>query len=156
MRGERDARGLIDLSAMWMGRQVGAVGFNQDPVGRNPSRDLAKRIERLVGESDHAGEGDVESQVEKRLGAFPVAGEGVQHSLDGTIQGAKLGDDVDPERYAQVRDFLAIQHREAIWWRDACLAYFVQFSRRPFPDGYKPKYPLSYYEKMPYGASPKP
>jgi alpha-glucuronidase len=69
---------------------------------------------------------------------------------------AKLGDDVDPERYAQVRDFLAIQHREAIWWRDACLAYFVQFSRRPFPDGYEPKYPLSYYEKMPYGASPKP
>ena len=68
----------------------------------------------------------------------------------------KLADDVDPERYAQVRDFLSIQHREAIWWRDACLAYFAQFSKRPFPDGYKPKYPLGTYEKMPFGASPKP
>jgi alpha-glucuronidase len=69
---------------------------------------------------------------------------------------AGLADDVDPERFAQVRDFLAIQHREAIWWRDACLAYFEQFSKRAFPDGYKPKYPLGYYKKMPFGASPKP
>jgi len=63
---------------------------------------------------------------------------------------------VDAERFNKTADFLAIQHREAIWWRDACLAYFQQFSKRPFPDGYAPKYPLAYYEKMPMFASPAP
>jgi alpha-glucuronidase len=63
---------------------------------------------------------------------------------------------VDAERFQKTADFLAIQHREAIWWRDACLAYFQQFSKRPFPDGYAPKYPLEYYERMPMFASPAP
>jgi alpha-glucuronidase len=63
---------------------------------------------------------------------------------------------VDAERFDKTAAFLAIQHREAIWWRDACLAYFAQFSKRPFPAGYAPKYPLAAYEAMPMFASPKP
>jgi len=63
---------------------------------------------------------------------------------------------VDSERFDKTTAFLAIQHREAIWWRDACLAYFAQFSRRPFPSGYAPKYPLEYYENIPIFASPAP
>jgi alpha-glucuronidase len=63
---------------------------------------------------------------------------------------------VDAERFEKTASFLAIQHREAIWWRDACLAYFQQFSKRPFPAGYAPKYPLEYYQKMPMFASPQP
>jgi alpha-glucuronidase len=63
---------------------------------------------------------------------------------------------VDPERFTKTADFLAIQHREAIWWRDACLAYFQTFSQRPFPGGYHPKYPLAVYEQMPPYASPAP
>jgi alpha-glucuronidase len=63
---------------------------------------------------------------------------------------------VDAERFDKTASFLAIQHREAIWWRDACLSYFQQFSKRPFPAGYAPKYPLAYYEKVPMFASPQP
>ena len=63
---------------------------------------------------------------------------------------------VDAERFQKTADFLAIQHREAIWWRDACLAYFQTFSKRPFPSGYAPKYPLDYYKTMPMFASPAP
>jgi alpha-glucuronidase len=63
---------------------------------------------------------------------------------------------IDAERFQKTADFLAIQHREATWWRDACLAYFQTFSKRPFPDGYAPKYPLEYYERMPMFASPAP
>lgn len=63
---------------------------------------------------------------------------------------------VDAERFSQVASFLAIQHREAIWWRDACLAYFAQFSGQPFPPGYAPKYPLETYKAMPMFASPPP
>ena len=69
---------------------------------------------------------------------------------------AALKSHVDAQRFEQVTAYLAIQHREAVWWRDACLAYFAQFSGQPFPPDYKPKYPLSYYQAMPMFASPPP
>jgi alpha-glucuronidase len=49
-----------------------------------------------------------------------------------------LEGEVDLARYDQVRAFLAIQAKEARWWRDACLLYFQTFSRRPIPEGYEP------------------
>jgi alpha-glucuronidase len=53
---------------------------------------------------------------------------------------------VDPERFEQVRAFLAIQEKEARWWRDACLLYFQTLSRRPFPEGHEPpEHPLEHY-----------
>ena len=42
---------------------------------------------------------------------------------------------IDPERHADVASKLAIQERDAVWWRDACLSYFQTFSRRPLPPG---------------------
>ena len=35
----------------------------------------------------------------------------------------------------EVAKKLAIQERDAIWWRDACLLYFQTFSKRPLPAG---------------------
>ncbi|MCD7713366.1 MAG: alpha-glucuronidase [Prevotella sp.] len=35
----------------------------------------------------------------------------------------------------EVRTMLITQVRDAVWWKDACLLYFQQFSRLPFPDG---------------------
>ena len=60
---------------------------------------------------------------------------------------------VDAGRFAQVSAFLAIQEQEAQWWRDACIAYFQTFSKRPLPVGFAPpKHPLEYYQglKFPY------
>ncbi len=45
---------------------------------------------------------------------------------------------VDAERFAQVSAFLAIQEKEAQWWRDASIAYFQSLSHRPLPAGYAP------------------
>lgn len=45
---------------------------------------------------------------------------------------------VDAERFAQVSTFLAIQEKEARWWRDACIAYFQTFSKRSLPAGFAP------------------
>jgi alpha-glucuronidase len=42
---------------------------------------------------------------------------------------------VDRARFTHVRALLAIQEKEARWWRDACLLYFQTFSRLPLPDG---------------------
>jgi len=60
---------------------------------------------------------------------------------------------VDAERFAQVAAYLAIQEKEAQWWRDACIAYFQSLSKRPLPAGVPPPaHPLEYYQsqKFPY------
>jgi alpha-glucuronidase len=62
---------------------------------------------------------------------------------------------VDPERFAEVSAFLAIQEQEARWWRDACLAYFQSISKRPLPPGVPPpKYTLAEYESICYPYVP--
>ena len=57
-----------------------------------------------------------------------------------------LGGAVDPERHDAVAKKLALQERDAAWWRDACLLYFQTFSRRPLPPGVEqPQRPLQEY-----------
>ncbi len=66
-----------------------------------------------------------------------------------------LASDIDPERHAQVAAFLAIQEKEAQWWRDASIAYFQTFSQRPLPEGYAPPaHPLEYYESLEFPYAP--
>ena len=51
--------------------------------------------------------------------------------------------------------FLAIQEREAQWWRDACIAYFQSLSKRPLPAGYAPPpHPLAYYQAIDFPYAP--
>lgn len=45
---------------------------------------------------------------------------------------------VDAERFADVKERLRMQERDAAWWRDACVLYFQTFSRRPIPAGLTP------------------
>jgi len=60
-----------------------------------------------------------------------------------------LGGFVDQERFAQVAAFLAIQEREAQWWRDASIAYFQSLSHLPLPPGFAPPpRSLEYYESL--------
>lgn len=60
---------------------------------------------------------------------------------------AGLEGKVDARRWAEVRDFLAIQRQEAQWWRDASIAYWQSLSKRPLRAGHAaPPQPLSYYE----------
>jgi alpha-glucuronidase len=62
---------------------------------------------------------------------------------------------IDAERYEQVRAFLAIQEKEARWWRDASVLHFQTFSRRPIPDGYeRPEHTLDEYEAIEHPYAP--
>jgi alpha-glucuronidase len=47
----------------------------------------------------------------------------------------KLANAIDPQRHAAIAKKLAIQERDAVWWRDACLLYFQTFAKRPLPSG---------------------
>ena len=53
-------------------------------------------------------------------------------------QWATLAHAIDHERHAAIDQKLAIQERDAVWWRDASLLYFQTFSRRPLPEGIEP------------------
>lgn len=56
---------------------------------------------------------------------------------------------IDARRWAEVRDFLAIQRQEAQWWRDASIAYWQSVSHRPLPAGHlPPPHPLGYYQAI--------
>ena len=62
---------------------------------------------------------------------------------------------VDPERHKEVAAFLAIQEKEAKWWRDASIAYFQSISGRPLPAGYAPPaHGLEYYKSLRFPHAP--
>jgi len=68
---------------------------------------------------------------------------------------AGLAPYVDAERHAQVAAFLGIQEKEARWWRDASIAYFQTFSKRPLPAGYAPpEHSLDYYKSLSFPYAP--
>ncbi|WP_369977863.1 alpha-glucuronidase family glycosyl hydrolase [Xanthomonas bundabergensis] len=68
---------------------------------------------------------------------------------------AGLAPYVDAPRYRQVADFLAIQQREAQWWRDASIAYWQQVSGRALPPGTAPPpHPLAYYQSLSFPYAP--
>ncbi len=64
-------------------------------------------------------------------------------------------DKVNPTVFHEVSDLLAVQHEEALMWRDACVLYFQQFSGLPIPEGLEhPKHPLAYYENLQFHFVP--
>jgi alpha-glucuronidase len=68
---------------------------------------------------------------------------GLQRQWD-SLQGT-----MDPERFLHVKALLARQEREARGWRDGCLLYFQQFSKRPLPRGVEaPEHSLDFYESL--------
>ncbi|PLR20299.1 alpha-glucuronidase [Caulobacter zeae] len=68
---------------------------------------------------------------------------------------ADLSPYVDAERHGEVATYLAIQRREAQWWRDASIAYFQSINGLPLPKGEAPP-PLSLeaYEAMAFPYAP--
>ncbi|RZK87480.1 MAG: alpha-glucuronidase, partial [Pedobacter sp.] len=62
---------------------------------------------------------------------------------------------IDPAIHKQVKQLLAIQYDEAIWWRNACVLYFQSKSGLPIPSGLpKPAHDLAYYEKLEFKFVP--
>lgn len=62
---------------------------------------------------------------------------------------------IDPAIHKQVKQLLAIQYHEAIWWRNACVLYFQSKSGLPIPSGLpKPAHDLAYYEKLEFKFVP--
>lgn len=68
---------------------------------------------------------------------------------------ARLEQFVDPQRFAAISKKLDIQLREAQWWRDACIAYFMHQSGKELPEGVTPPpESLEYYQSLQFPFAP--
>jgi alpha-glucuronidase len=62
---------------------------------------------------------------------------------------------VDPERFAKRSRLLDVQLKEARWWRDACIAYFMHQSGKELPRGVRPPAEsLEYYQSLQFPYAP--
>ncbi len=62
---------------------------------------------------------------------------------------------VDSQRFNDIKMLLNIQDKEAKWWRDACLLYFQQFSKKELPEGVeKPTQTLEYFKSLEFPFAP--
>jgi alpha-glucuronidase len=62
---------------------------------------------------------------------------------------------VDKQRFNQVKMLLAVQEKEAVWWRNSCLLYFQTFSKMPIASSYeKPDHTLEYYKDLSFPLAP--
>ena len=60
-----------------------------------------------------------------------------------------LAGSIDQERHQHVQALLRRQESDACTWRDACLLYFQQYSKRPLPAGVEPpEHDLNYYKAI--------
>lgn len=80
---------------------------------------------------------------------------GVATVTDMRRQWATLKLRVDGERWSKTDAFLAIQEREALWWRDASLAYWMSINGLPLPNGAAPpQHDLDYYKRKTFPFAP--
>ena len=62
---------------------------------------------------------------------------------------------VDAERWEHTSSFLAVQAREAQWWRDASIAYCRSINHLPLPAGAaEPAQSLEWYEAQHFPFAP--
>ncbi len=81
---------------------------------------------------------------------------GVEGVRDMQREWSKLRSKIDEENFKHVQAMLAIQEKEAVWWRNACVLYFQTFSRRPIPAGLEePQQTLQYYQDLSFPFAPK-
>ncbi len=80
---------------------------------------------------------------------------GVVAAADLHQRWTRLRGDIDPLRYAETESRLAVQLREAQWWRDACVAYFQSVSGLPLPSGaQRPARTLRQYKSIQFPFAP--
>ena len=62
---------------------------------------------------------------------------------------------IDSERWTKTAAMLAVQEREAIWWRDASLAYWLSVNRLALPPGTRlPAHDLAWYKAQSFPDAP--
>lgn len=67
----------------------------------------------------------------------------------------KMQGKIDEEQFDEVKQLMAVQYQEAVWWRNACVLYFQSFSKMPIPASFsRPDHTLGYYRSLKFNYVP--
>ena len=151
-----------DWTSVYYHRADGqGIGFDRTATGSNAVAQYFPPVAEVLGDVRRVPESLLLWFHHVRWDHRMASGRTLWHELAGRYQAGvdsvrrmqatwrSLEGRVDPERYEETRAFLAIQEKEARWWRDACVLYFQSLSGRPLPAGYEPaEHDLAYYEAI--------
>jgi alpha-glucuronidase len=143
--------GRADWTAPYY-HQADAVGLGADRVasGSNAIEQYAPELQALWGNLDtvpeelllwfHHVPWDYEMKSGRTLWNELAMRyqQGVEEVRAMIEQWDSLKEAIDEERWGETRQRLVVQEQDAREWRDACLLYFQQFSKRPLPEGVEP------------------
>lgn len=144
-----------------------AIGFDRTESGSNAigqyATPLRQRFERIESTPEHYLLWFHRLPWDHRLSTGLTLWESLVAHYDRGVAAVEqmrqtwndLADYVDVRRHQKVADYLNIQLEEARWWRDACLAYFMNVSGRSLPDGAAPPAKsLDYYQSLEFPNAP--
>lgn len=143
------------------------IGFDRSKTGTNATAQYAPEVEKMFDNLETCPEKDllwfhhVSWDYKLKNGQTLWNGLALKYQ-EGVNQVAamqnvwnKTQQYVDEERFKEVQMLLEIQHKEAKWWRDSCLLYFQQYSKKELPLGVeKPTQSLDYFKSLKFPFAP--
>ncbi|MEG3167330.1 alpha-glucuronidase family glycosyl hydrolase [Sphingomonas sp. LB3N6] len=141
------------------------IGFDRTKTGSNAVAQYAPALARTLADPATTPERDLlwfhHVSWDRRMGSGRTLWAEMVHDYDsgaGYVADMRrrwdaLKPQVDAERWAKTATYLAVQEREARWWRDASLAYWMSVNGLPLPAGAAaPAHDLAWYkaQRFPY------
>jgi alpha-glucuronidase len=123
------------------------IGFDRGPTGSNSTAQYFPPLDRRFADPDSCPENLLlwfhHAAWDRRMKSGRTLWDELcfryYSGVDSVRSMRKIWDSlegrVDAERFADVKERLRLQERDAGWWRDACVLYFQTFSKRPIPEG---------------------
>ena len=143
------------------------IGFDRSKTGTNATAQYAPEIEKLFDNVETCPEKDllwfhhVSWDYKLKNGQTLWNGlalkyqEGVDQVKEMQNVWNKTEKYIDAQRFKEVQQLLEIQHKEAKWWRDACLLYFQQYAAKELPAGVeKPTQSLEHFKSLKFPFAP--
>ena len=143
------------------------IGFDRTRTGSNAIAQYAPDLARRL--SDPATTPDTELlwfhhvRWDRPMPSHRTLWEELIHHYDSGVEAVNemrrnwtaLRASVDAERWAKTATYLDIQAREARWWRDASIAYWMSVNALPLPAGVRPPdHDLAWYKAQRYPDAP--
>jgi alpha-glucuronidase len=144
-----------------------AIGLDRGPTGNAATQQYAPGLARLLADPKTTPENMVlwfhrlpwtyrlrsgETLWQGMVGDYD---RGVRYVGDMRSTWSALRSRIDAERFDKTASFLTIQQREATWWRDASLAYWMSVNGLPLPPGTKPPaHDLAWYKMQHFAYAP--
>jgi alpha-glucuronidase len=143
------------------------IGFDRSATGSNAVEQYAPPLRDLYGSVDRVPEQYLlwfhRAEWDRRMASGRTlwnelterycAGVISVRQMQSTWQ--SLAGRIDADRFEETRAFLAIQEKEAKWWRDASVLYFQTFSKRPIADACgPPAESLEHYKSIDWRYAP--